>query len=50
MASNLAIDNSIMFRQQRLVGKALVPGLLGYVVICGLGAVANVQTAAYLYE
>ena len=49
MVSNFVVNNSITFRQQRLVGKALFPGLLGYVAICGLGAVANVQTAAYLH-
>ena len=47
MVSIFVNNNSITFRQQRLVGKALLPGLLSYVVICGLGAVANVQTAAY---
>jgi dolichol-phosphate mannosyltransferase len=49
MVSNFIVNNSITFRQQRLVGKALLPGLLGYVAICGLGAIANVQTASYLH-
>ena len=50
MVSNFLVNNSITFRQQRLKGGLLVPGLLAYMVICGIGAVVNVQSAEYLFE
>jgi dolichol-phosphate mannosyltransferase len=50
MVSNFLVNNSITFRQQRLKGGLLVPGLLAYMIICGIGAVVNVQSAEYLFE
>jgi dolichol-phosphate mannosyltransferase len=50
MVSNFLVNNSITFRQQRLKGGLLVPGLLAYILICGIGAVVNVQAAEYLFE
>jgi dolichol-phosphate mannosyltransferase len=50
MVSNFLVNNSITFRQQRLKGGLLVPGLLAYMLICGIGAVVNVQSAEYLFE
>ena len=50
MVSNFLVNNSITFRQQRLKGGMLVPGLLAYMVICGIGAVVNVQSAEYLFD
>jgi len=50
MASNFLVNNSVTFRQQRLKGSLLLPGLVAYMVICGMGAVVNVQAAEYLFE
>jgi dolichol-phosphate mannosyltransferase len=50
MVSNFLVNNSITFRQQRLKGGLLVPGLLAYMLICGIGAVVNIQAAEYLFE
>ena len=50
MASNFLVNNSVTFRQQRLKGGLLLPGLIAYMVICGMGAVVNIQSAEYLFE
>lgn len=50
MVSNFLVNNSVTFRQQRLKNAMLVPGLIAYMGICGLGAIVNVQAAEYLYE
>jgi dolichol-phosphate mannosyltransferase len=50
MVSNFLVNNSITFRQQRLKGGLLVPGLLAYMIICGMGAVVNLQSAEYLFD
>ena len=49
MVSNFLVNNSVTFRQQRLKGGLLLPGLAAYMLICGLGAIVNVQSAEYLY-
>lgn len=49
MVSNFLVNNSVTFRQQRLKGGILLPGLIAYMIICGIGAVVNVQAAEYLY-
>ncbi len=50
MVSNFLVNNSVTFRQQRLRGAMLLPGLLAYIAICGLGAIVNVQASEYLFE
>jgi dolichol-phosphate mannosyltransferase len=50
MASNFLVNNSVTFRQQRLKGAMLLPGLVAYMVICGMGAVVNVQSAEYFFD
>lgn len=50
MVSNFLVNNSVTFRQQRLKGTTLLPGLLAYMVICGLGALVNLQSAEYLFK
>jgi dolichol-phosphate mannosyltransferase len=50
MVSNFLVNNSVTFRQQRLKGALLLPGLLAYIAICGLGAIVNVQASEYLFE
>lgn len=50
MVSNFLVNNSITFRQERLKGATLLPGLIAYILICGLGALVNLQSADYLYN
>jgi len=50
MVSNFLVNNAITFRSRRLRGTALAPGLVAYILICGFGAIVNVQSAEYLYE
>lgn len=50
MISNFLVNNSVTFRAQRLKGALLAPGLVAYLAICAVGALANVQTAEYLFE
>lgn len=50
MVSNFLVNNSVTFRQQRLKGATLLPGLIAYMLICGLGALVNLQSADYLFN
>lgn len=50
MVSNFLINNQITFRANRLRGSAVVPGVLFYIGICFVGAVANVQVAEFLFR
>lgn len=50
MVSNFLVNNLITYRAQRLKGVALLPGMVLYMSICLLGAIANVQVASYLLE
>lgn len=50
MVSNFAINNSITYRDRRLTGWRWIRGLLSFVVLCGVGAVANVGIAHYAFE
>jgi len=50
MCTNFVINNLATFRHRRLKGANLLPGIMLYAVICGFGAVANVEVADYLFE
>jgi dolichol-phosphate mannosyltransferase len=50
MISNFLVNNAVTFRSQRLKGGLLLPGLVAYLAICAVGALANVQTAEYLFD
>jgi dolichol-phosphate mannosyltransferase len=50
MVFNFALNNQITYRDQRLRGPRLWRGLLLFMVVCGIGAVANVGIARVLYE
>jgi dolichol-phosphate mannosyltransferase len=49
MVFNFQLNNSITYRDQRLRGPRLWRGLLLFMVVCGIGAVANVGIAKTLY-
>jgi dolichol-phosphate mannosyltransferase len=50
MCANFALNNAITYRDRRLKGSAFVRGLLGFVAICSVGALANVGIAAVLFD
>jgi dolichol-phosphate mannosyltransferase len=49
MVSNFALNNALTFRDMRLKGWRWVKGLATFVLVCGLGALANVGIASYLF-
>ena len=50
MIANFQLNNQITYRDQTLRGRQLWQGLLLFILVCGLGAVANVGIANTLYE
>jgi dolichol-phosphate mannosyltransferase len=50
MTFNFFMNNLFTYRDRRLRGWRLVRGLLSFYLICGLGAVANVGIASYLFR
>jgi dolichol-phosphate mannosyltransferase len=50
MVFNFLLNNQITYRDQRLRGPLLWRGLLLFLLVCGIGAVANVGIARVLYE
>ncbi|HET7881024.1 MAG TPA: glycosyltransferase family 2 protein [Acetobacteraceae bacterium] len=50
MAFNFQLNNEITYRDQRLRGPRLWRGLLLFILVCGVGAIANIGIANTLYE
>ena len=50
MVFNYALNNALTYRDQRKRGLRWLSGLLSFMAVCGLGAVANVGIAAYLFN
>ena len=50
MTFNFFLNNLFTYYDRRLRGWQLVRGLLSFYLICGLGAVANVGIANYVYH
>ena len=49
MTANFLLNNQLTYRDQRLRGPAMWRGLLLFMAVCGLGAIANVGIARQLY-
>ena len=49
MVANFQLNNAITYRDQRLRGGRLWRGLIGFMLVCGVGAVANIGVARALY-
>lgn len=47
---NFFLNNMLTFRDVRLKGWAMIRGWLSFALVCGLGAIANVGVAAYLFQ
>ncbi|MBV9785217.1 MAG: glycosyltransferase family 2 protein [Acidisphaera sp.] len=50
MVANFQLNNQITYRDQRLRGARLWRGLLLFMLVCGLGAIANIGIATVLYR
>jgi dolichol-phosphate mannosyltransferase len=50
MSSNFFVNNLVTYRDRRLRGWELVPGLVSFYAICGIGAVANVGVAELVFN
>ncbi|PQJ95483.1 glycosyltransferase [Chromatium okenii] len=50
MTSNFFLNNLFTYRDQRLIGRQLLWGWLSFVLVCGLGALANVGIANALFQ
>ena len=50
MSGNFVLNNLFTYRDMRLRGWGMLRGWLSFVAACGVGALANVGVAAYLFE
>lgn len=50
MVANFQLNNAVTYRDQRLTGLRLWRGLAVFMIVCGLGATANVNIAYLLYR
>ena len=50
MTSNFFLNNLLTYRDQSLVGKQVIMGLVSFYVVCSLGAIANVAVANIIYS
>jgi dolichol-phosphate mannosyltransferase len=50
MTSNFFLHNQFTYRDRRLHGLRLVRGLVTFYLVCGLGIVANVGVATYVFS
>jgi dolichol-phosphate mannosyltransferase len=50
MVFNFQVNNVVTYRDQRLRGPRLWRGLLLFILVCGLGAIANIGIAKALYD
>jgi dolichol-phosphate mannosyltransferase len=49
MTSNFSLNNLFTYRDKRLTGWHWVRGWISFVLVCSIGAVANVGVASYLF-
>jgi dolichol-phosphate mannosyltransferase len=49
IAFNFALNNQLTFRDRRLKGWAVLPGLFSFYAVCGLGALANIGVGSYVF-
>ena len=50
IAFNFFLNNAITYRDRRLTGGRLLPGLLSFYAVCGLGALANVGAGMFVFD
>jgi dolichol-phosphate mannosyltransferase len=50
IAFNFSLNNVLTYRDQQLQGWQWLRGLVSFYAVCGIGAVANVGVATFIYE
>jgi dolichol-phosphate mannosyltransferase len=50
MVMNFAVNNAVTYSDQRLRGWRWIRGLLSFVAVCSIGALANVGVASYVFR
>ncbi|HEY6454169.1 MAG TPA: glycosyltransferase family 2 protein [Steroidobacteraceae bacterium] len=50
MVLNFSVNNAVTYSDQRLRGWRWLRGLLSFVAVCGIGALANVGIASYVFR
>ena len=50
MIFNFFLNNLLKYRDQKLVGIRFYSGLLKFMLLCGIGSIANVGIASYIYQ
>ena len=50
MVLNFAVNNAVTYGDQRLRGWRWLRGLLSFVAVCSIGALANVGIASYVFR
>jgi dolichol-phosphate mannosyltransferase len=50
IVANFHLNNTVTYRDQRLTGLTLWRGLAVFMIVCGVGAIANVGVANLLYQ
>jgi dolichol-phosphate mannosyltransferase len=49
MTTNFFLNNALTYRDRKLKGFAILPGLLGFYAVSAVGAIANIGMATWLY-
>lgn len=49
MTNNFVLNNTFTYRDKRLHGWAFLLGLISFYAVCGIGAIANIGIASYVY-
>lgn len=50
MVANFFVNNVLTYRDRRITGWRLIPGLLSFCAVSAVGAVANVGVAIYIFD
>jgi dolichol-phosphate mannosyltransferase len=50
MTGNFLLNNYLTYRDKRLQGMRLVTGLLSFYAVCGVGVIANIGVASYVFQ
>ena len=50
MVYNFILDNRFAYRDMRLRGRRFLTGLISFILVCSIGAIANIDIATMLYR
>ncbi len=50
MTSNFFINNILTYQDKRIYGLQLIYGWFSFVLVCSIGAIANIGIAEYLHQ